>query len=93
MNDLSYQIETGEDPHEGAEVYRRSGIARPIDDLPRLTHMLQHANLMISARDQGNLAGFVRALTDFSYCCYVSDLEVDRAYQRREIGTQLLHRI
>jgi hypothetical protein len=36
--------------------------------------MLQHANLMISARAQGNLVGFVRALTDFSYCCYVSNL-------------------
>ena len=77
MNGLSYQFETRMDPHEVADIYRRSGISRPIDDLARLTHMLQHANLMISARDQGNLVGFVRALTDFSYCCYVSDLAVD----------------
>lgn len=91
MNGLSYHIETDVDPHEVAEVYRRSGITRPIDDLPRLTHLLQHANLMISARNQGRLVGFARALTDFSYCCYLSDLAVDRDYQRRGIGKQRIH--
>jgi len=92
MNGLSYHIETRVDPHEVADVYRRSGITRPIDDLPRLTHMIQHANLLISARDQGGrLIGFARALTDFSYCCYLSDLAVDRDYQRQGIGKQLLH--
>ena len=90
MTGLSYQIETGVDPKEVADVYQRSGIARPFDDLVRLTQMLQHANLMSSARDQGRLVGFARALTDFSYCCYVSDLAVDRDYQRKGIGKQLL---
>ena len=91
MNGLSYHIETDVDLHEVADVYRRSGITRPIDDLPRLTHLLQHANLMISARNQGRLVGFARALTDFSYCCYLSDLAVDRDYQRRGIGKQRIH--
>jgi predicted N-acetyltransferase YhbS len=91
MSNLSYQIERRVEVHEVAEVYRRSGISRPIDDLARLTLMLQNANLMISARDQGQLVGFARALTDFSYCCYVSDLAVDRDYQRQGIGKQLLH--
>ncbi len=90
MKGLSYTIETHVDPLEVADVYRRSGIARPIDDHARLTSMLQHANLMISARDQDRLVGFARALTDFSYCCYVSDLAVDRNFQRRGIGKQLL---
>ncbi len=74
MKGLSYTIEMHVDPLEVADVYRRSGIARPIDDHARLTSMLQHANLMISARDQDRLVGFARALTDFNYCCYVSDL-------------------
>jgi len=46
---------------------------------------------MISARDQGRLVGFARALTDFSYCCYWSDLAVDRDYLRRGIGKQRIH--
>ncbi len=91
MNGLSYHIETDVDPHEVADVYRRSGITRPIDELPRLTHLLQHANRMISARNQGRLVGFARALTDFNYCCYLSDLAVDRDYQHRGIGKQRIH--
>ena len=91
MNGLSYQIETSVEPHEVADIYRRSGITRPIDDLSQLTHMLQHANRMISARDQGRLVGFAPVRTDFSYCCFLSDLAVARDYQRRGIGKQLLH--
>jgi len=90
MNALSYNIETNVDPNEIVDIYRRSGIARPIDDFPRLTRMLQHANLMIGARVKGQLVGFARALTDYSYCCYVSDLAVDQDYQRRGIGQQIL---
>ena len=90
MDALTIKIETDVNPNEIVDVYRRSGISRPIDDLPRLTRMLQHANLLISARVQGKLVGFARALTDYSYCCYVSDLAVDQAYQRRGIGQQLL---
>ena len=90
MDALTIKIETDVNPNEIVDVYRRSGISRPIDDLPRLTRMLQQANLLISARVQGQLVGFARALTDYSYCCYLSDLAVDQAYQRRGIGQQLL---
>ncbi len=90
MDNFSFTIETEVEPEEVADVYRRSGISRPFDDISRLTQMLQHANLMISAREQSRLVGFARALTDFSYCCYVSDLAVDRDYQRQGIGKELL---
>lgn len=93
MNNLSFTIETEVEPDEVADVYRRSGIARPVDDIGRFTQMLQHANLMMSARVQGRLVGFARALTDFSYCCYVSDLAVDRDYQRQGIGKELLAKL
>jgi len=66
------------------------GARRPVDDLERLTKMLRHANLIVTARIDGGLVGVSRALTDFSYCCYVSDLAVDAAYQRRGIGRKLL---
>jgi predicted N-acetyltransferase YhbS len=29
-------------------------------------------------------------VTDFSYCCYLSDLAVDVAYQRKGIGKRLI---
>ena len=36
------------------------------------------------------LVGVARSMTDFHYACYLSDLAVDRNYQRRGIGTELL---
>jgi GNAT superfamily N-acetyltransferase len=52
--------------------------------------MLRQADLIVTARDAGRLVGISRAITDFSYCCYLSDLAVDAAYQRRGIGKRLI---
>jgi GNAT superfamily N-acetyltransferase len=76
-----------------AQVFRESGIARPVDDLPRLAAMLEHANLLVTAWDGKRLIGVARALTDFSFCCYLSDLAVARDYQKRGIGKQLIERV
>ena len=66
------------------------GERRPVEDLERLERMLREADLIVTARDGRRLVGISRALTDFSYCCYLSDLAVDAAYQRRGIGRQLI---
>ena len=66
------------------------GERRPVHDLARLDRMLRAADLIITARDAGRLIGISRALTDFSYCCYLSDLAVDVSYQHRGIGKQLI---
>ncbi len=63
---------------------------RPADDLQRLDKMLRHADLIVTARDGTRLVGIARSVTDFSYCCYLSDLAVDVAYQRRGIGKRLI---
>jgi len=76
-----------------AELFRSSGIRRPVDDLPRLEKMLEHANLLIGAYVRGRLVGVARALTDFSYCCYLSDLAVAKEYQHCGIGRQLVDRV
>ena len=54
--------------------------------------MLRHADLIVTARAGGRLVGVSRAITDFSYCTYLSDLAVDEAHQRRGIGKELLRR-
>ncbi len=66
------------------------GERRPVDDLPRLDRMLREADLVVTARDGERLVGISRALTDFSYCCYLSDLAVDLEYQHRGIGKRLV---
>ncbi|MCZ7593611.1 GNAT family N-acetyltransferase [Hyphomicrobium sp.] len=63
---------------------------RPAGDLARLDKMLRHADVVVTARDAGHLVGVSRAVTDFSYCCYLSDLAVDIDYQRQGIGKRLI---
>lgn len=75
---------------ELAAVFSQSGIRRPVEDLPRLQKMLDQADIIITAWDGEKLVGIARAITDFSYCCYLSDLAVDRNYQKEGIGRELV---
>ncbi|NKE69961.1 GNAT family N-acetyltransferase [Candidatus Manganitrophus noduliformans] len=90
---ISYQVEREIDPAAVADLFRRSGIRRPVEDLDRIGRMIHHANLILCAWDGEKLVAIARALTDFSYCCYLSDLAVDRAYQKQGIGKGLVDRI
>src|ERR1700722_6961756 len=63
---------------------------RPVDDFDRLERMLRNADIIVTARDSSRLVGISRAITDFSYCCYLSDLAVDVRYQRQGIGRRLI---
>lgn len=86
----------GIEPELSAQEFRAILVAstlaerRPADDLDRLDAMLRNSDLIITARDAGQLVGVSRAITDFSYCCYLSDLAVTVAYQRRGIGKRLI---
>jgi GNAT superfamily N-acetyltransferase len=66
------------------------GERRPVKEPERLERMLRHADVIVTARDAGRLIGVSRAITDFAYCCYLSDLAVDLAYQHRGIGKRLI---
>jgi acetyltransferase len=66
------------------------GARRPLAEAERIDAMLQNADLLISAWDDDRLVGIARAVTDYAYCCYLSDLAVDEAWQRRGIGQELL---
>ncbi|MFS0788151.1 GNAT family N-acetyltransferase [Shouchella sp. 1P09AA] len=79
-------------PKQLAEVFKASAINRPTEDLQRLETMLQHGNLLVTAWDEDRLVGVARGLTDFSYCCYLSDLAVDRDYQAQGIGRKLIEK-
>jgi ribosomal protein S18 acetylase RimI-like enzyme len=63
---------------------------RPANDLERLERMLRNADIIVTARDGKQLVGVARAISDFAYCCYLSDLAVDVAYQRQGIGKRLI---
>lgn len=66
------------------------GERRPVTDQYKLQKMLEHANLIITARDNDKLVGVSRSLTDFVFCTYLSDLAVDESYQKQGIGKELI---
>jgi GNAT superfamily N-acetyltransferase len=72
------------------KVFISSGIRRPVLDPPRIREMFDKSNLVVSAWNKDQLVGIGRALTDFSYCCYVSDLAVEKTFQNQGIGKQIL---
>ena len=74
------------------DLLRRSTLAerRPVNDPKCIQAMLQHGNLLCTAWDNEKLVGVARSVTDFEYCCYLSDLAVDVDYQRHGIGKQLI---
>lgn len=88
---IEYRHNVPLDPQEVARIFEASGLSRPTKDIPRITRMLEGANLIISAWHNNRLVGICRALTDYSYCCYLSDLAVDAAYQRKGIGKHLIN--
>lgn len=74
------------------ELYHAStlGERRPAGDRERMARMLAEANLVVTAWDADLLVGISRSLTDFAYCCYLSDLAVRVSHQRQGIGRELI---
>ena len=88
-----YKINTEISAEQISELFSKSGINRPVKDLPRIKKMFDNSNLTITAWVGGELAGVARALTDFCYCCYLSDLAVDKKFQHKGIGKELVKRV
>ena len=63
-----------------------------MDEPETIRGMLRNADVIVAARIGGLLIGVSRAITDFSYGTYLSDLAVDVAYQRRGLGRELIRR-
>lgn len=90
---ITYRINAPITAETVVALLRSSGIHRPVDQPERIQRMLDHANLTITAWDGTKLVGIARALTDFSFCCYLSDLAVAGDYQKSGIGKELVHRV
>ncbi len=94
MQQTEYALEPNLGVTEFIDVLVRStlGERRPIDDPQAIAGMLRNASLIVTARVEGVLVGVSRALTDFHFATYLSDLAVDQDYQRRGIGKELIRR-
>ena len=91
---ISYRVNQNIPVVKFIELLERSGLdeRRPVKDRECIQGMLNGANLLVTAWDGMKLVGLARALTDFHYACYLSDLAVDSEYQRSGIGRELIAR-
>jgi GNAT superfamily N-acetyltransferase len=91
---IDYQLEPELSVEEFIDVLVRStlGERRPVDDRERIVSMLKNADLIVTARSNGRLVGVSRAITDFAFCTYLSDLAVDESCQKQGIGRKLIER-
>lgn len=90
---IIYELEPQLSAAEFIAVLRSSTLAerRPVDDSQRIEKMLREADIILTARDSsGRLVGVARALSDFCYATYLSELAVDEALQGRGIGRELI---
>ena len=77
---------------EFIDILNRSTLAerRPIDNEKCIQGMLDHADILALALDNGKIVGVARAVSDFNYACYLSDIAVDVEYQKMGIGQKLI---
>jgi len=66
------------------------GVRRPIDDINLMQGMLDHADLTITAWLNNQLIGVARSVTDFHFCCYLSEIAVDETIQAKGVGKKLI---
>lgn len=92
MKEISYRVNETISHEEFISVLNTSGLAerRPVEDKKCIDGMLRQSNLMISARHNEQLVGIARSVTDFHYCCYLSDIAVAKKYQKKRLGRELL---
>jgi ribosomal protein S18 acetylase RimI-like enzyme len=92
MPSITYQPEPGLRAGDFRTILIAStlGERRPVEDIDRLEKMLLHADLILTAREEGKLIGVARSVSDQCYCTYLSDLAVHGEYQNQGIGRMLV---
>ena len=92
---IEYKLNKNITSSEFIEVLKNStlGKRRPIDDLEIIKGMIENADIIVTAITNDKIIGVARAVTDFNYCCYLSDLAVDKQYQKNGIGKKLISKV
>ena len=94
VQEVVFAIEPDLSVEAFVDILHRSTLAlrRPVSDRELIARMLRHADVIVTARLGGQLIGVSRAISDFSYCTYLSDLAVDQAHQGKGIGRVLIRK-
>ncbi|MEB2777598.1 GNAT family N-acetyltransferase [Algoriphagus sp. D3-2-R+10] len=89
---ILYEIEKNLSLQDFMYVLDDSGLGkrRPMHDPEHLERMLRNSNLVIVAREGGDILGVLRALSDYSYRTFIADLAVISSRQGEGIGRGML---
>jgi GNAT superfamily N-acetyltransferase len=89
---VTIQVESGLSLAEFIFILDDSGLGkrRPMHDPEQLNKMLEGSNLLVTAREDGQLVGVLRGLSDYCYRCFIADLAVAKRVQGKGIGRKIL---
>lgn len=87
---ISYKSNFVPDVAHIIDLFVKTEMPRPTDDPERTRKMFENADLIWTAWDDKKLVGVCRCITDWAWCCYLSDLAVDPAYKKNGIGKKLI---
>jgi len=87
---ITYSTTIKPTPQQVIDLYESAGLNRPTKDTGRIRKMYDNSNLFVTAWDGDLLVGVARSLTDFCYCCYLSDLAIREEYKKAGIGKKLV---
>ncbi|AOW85081.1 GNAT family N-acetyltransferase [Vibrio mimicus] len=90
--EVEYFVNRPITPEQFVDLLNRTtlGARRPTDNYECISGMLENADLLVSAWIGERLVGIARSVTDFHYCCYLSDLAVSEQIQSKGIGKELI---
>ncbi|WP_430462352.1 GNAT family N-acetyltransferase [Thalassolituus sp. LLYu03] len=93
MTSLRYAVQEAISGDQFLELLSNTSLGprRPLHDKACIEAMAANGNLLVTAWDGEQLVGVARSMTDFVFACYLSDLAVHEAYQKRGIGRELIH--
>ncbi|GHW03457.1 Acetyltransferase [Vibrio cholerae] len=76
--EVEYFVNRPITPEQFVELLNQTtlGARRPTDNYECISGMLANTDLLVSAWIGERLVGIARSVTDFHYCCYLSDLVI-----------------
>ena len=66
---------------------------RPLDNTARIAAMLAGANFIVTAREDGEILGLARCISDGAWICYCAELAVKESTQGRGVGAGIIAKI
>ena len=90
MTNIQYSYTQKPTAEQVIDLYNSAGLPRPTNDKERIQKMIDHSDLIVTAWDGELLVGVSRCITDWAWCCYLSDLAIRQEYQKDGIGKILI---